>query len=394
MEQNILYISYDGLTDTLGQSQILPYVAGLSRKGYRFTILSVEKKERYEKYKETINKICKDNHIDWQFIFYTKNPPIISSVFDIQKLKKKAKYLHQKKQFVLVHSRSYMGSIVALYLKDNFKIKFIFDMRGFYPDERVDGKTWDLNRWHYQQVYQYFKKKETQFLSRADAVISLTHAGKKIMEHDWKVRIPINVIPCATDIELFKPVEIKQKKDLTIGYLGSLGTWYMLPEMLTLYKTILQKHPKSHFLILTPDRAEQVYSEAQKQNISTENIHVRFATREELPYLLSTFDIGLFFISPSFSKQASSPVKQGELMSMGIPVITNSGVGDTDEIITKYKSGVLIDSFTVEEYQVAVLKIEDMLLWDKAELRKGAIDYFSLEKGVDNYAKVYASLVR
>ncbi len=393
MSQNILYISYDGLTDTLGQSQILPYVAGLSKKGYRFTILSVEKRERYEIYKSTINKICKDNNIDWQFIFYTKNPPIISSVYDIQKMKRKAKLLHQEKQFLLVHSRSYMGSIVALYLKEKFNINFIFDMRGFYPDERVDGKTWDLSKWHYQQVYQYFKKKEKQFLTRADAVISLTHAGKNIMEQDWKVHLPINVIPCATDIELFKPIQVKQKTELTVGYLGSLGTWYMLPEMLALYQIVLQKYSKAHFLILTPDLPEQVYSEARKQNISTENIQVRFATREELPNLLSTFDIGLFFISPSFSKQASSPVKQGELMSMGIPVITNSGVGDTDEIINKYKSGVLIKEFTKSEYEKVVSEIPKMLLWDKAKLREGAIDYFSLQKGIENYAKIYASLL-
>ncbi len=393
MNKQILYISYDGLTDTLGQSQILPYVVGLSQKGYQFTILSVEKKERYEEHKETINKICKTNNIDWQFIFYTKNPPIVSSIFDIQKMKKEAKHLHQKKNFSIVHSRSYMGSIIALYLKEKFNIKFIFDMRGFYPDERVDGKTWNLSLWHYKQVYRYFKKKEKQFLSRADYVISLTYAGKKIMENDWNVRLPINVIPCATDIELFKPIKIKQKEVFTIGYLGSLGTWYMLPEMLTFYKHLLQKYPEANFLILTPDSAQQVYSEAEKQNISTENITVKSATRDELPSLLSTFDLGLFFIRPSFSKQASSPVKQGELMSMGIPVITNSGVGDTDEIIQKYKSGLLINEFTEEEYRKAVSAIDEMLLWDKTKLRKGAIDYFSLEKGIENYAKVYSNLL-
>jgi len=392
MNKNILYISYDGLTDTLGQSQILPYIIGLSKKFYRFTILSAEKRDKYEQNKGLISKICADNNIDWQPVFYTKNPPIISSILDIRKMIRKAFSLHTKKGFFAIHSRSYMGSLVALKLKQKFNVKFIFDMRGFYPDERVDGGTWNLNKWYYKQVYNYFKRKEKRFLFSADAIVSLTYAGKEILENTWKVNNNINVIPCATDTNLFKPLNIEKKQSLTIGYLGSLGTWYMLPEMLSLFKAIQKQYPKSRFIILTPDNSEQVYVEAERQNIPKESIDVRFAKRQELPSVLSTFDIGVFFIKPSFSKQASSPVKQGELMSMGIPVITNSGVGDTDDIINKYKSGILIKSFTQDEYEIAVNKISEMLEWDKAKIREGALEYFSLARGIKEYAKIYENL--
>ena len=42
--KRVLYISYDGLTDPLGQSQILPYLQHLAKESYQFTILSFEKK--------------------------------------------------------------------------------------------------------------------------------------------------------------------------------------------------------------------------------------------------------------------------------------------------------------------------------------------------------------
>lgn len=390
--KKILYISYDGLTDTLGQSQILPYVVGLSKKGYRFTMLTAEKKDKYDAQKSIIQKVCDENEMVWKPIFYTKNPPIVSSILDIQKMIQLAFKLHKETHFFAVHSRSYMGSMVAHALKQKFNIHFIFDMRGFYPDERVEGGTWDLKKWHYKKVYQYFKKKEKAFLKNADVIVSLTHAGKKIMEQDWAVETPIAVIPCATDIQLFTPVAFEKVKTLTIGYLGSLGTWYMLPEMLAFFKIILKTYPHAQFLILTPDNPNWVHQEAQKQNISRKQLEVRFAMRSELPELLSRFDIGLFFINPSFSKQASSPVKQGELMSMGIPVVTNSGVGDTDEIIKKYKSGILIDAFVEPEYQKAVAQFENMLGWSKTQIRAGAIDYFSLEKGIASYDEIYKSL--
>ena len=33
MSSRVLYISYDGMTDALGQSQVLPYLCGLAQRG-------------------------------------------------------------------------------------------------------------------------------------------------------------------------------------------------------------------------------------------------------------------------------------------------------------------------------------------------------------------------
>ena len=46
---NVMYISYDGLTDPLGRSQILPYLEKLAALGHLIHIVSLEKKERAEK---------------------------------------------------------------------------------------------------------------------------------------------------------------------------------------------------------------------------------------------------------------------------------------------------------------------------------------------------------
>ena len=40
---NTLFLSYDGMTDSLGQSQVLPYLVGLSKHNYHITIISFEK---------------------------------------------------------------------------------------------------------------------------------------------------------------------------------------------------------------------------------------------------------------------------------------------------------------------------------------------------------------
>ena len=40
--KTVIFVSYDGLTDALGQSQVLPYVIGLSQKGYAMHVVSFE----------------------------------------------------------------------------------------------------------------------------------------------------------------------------------------------------------------------------------------------------------------------------------------------------------------------------------------------------------------
>ena len=72
MKKQILYLSYDGMTDPLGQSQVLPYIIGLTKNGYEFTLISCEKKEKYLENKTIIENICLANNIDWQPLFYTK----------------------------------------------------------------------------------------------------------------------------------------------------------------------------------------------------------------------------------------------------------------------------------------------------------------------------------
>jgi hypothetical protein len=80
---HVLYITYDGLTDPLGQSQILPYLVGLSGRGHRITILSCEKRAAMDREGAAIRKLCKRSGLDWHPLPYHKSPPVLSSVLDL-----------------------------------------------------------------------------------------------------------------------------------------------------------------------------------------------------------------------------------------------------------------------------------------------------------------------
>ncbi|MBB6460746.1 glycosyltransferase [Flammeovirga kamogawensis] len=391
--KNTLYISYDGMTDPLGQSQVLPYLKGLSQNGYSITLISFEKEERKDK-KAYIQKIVKKIGIDWYPLNYTKNPPIVSTVIDVQRLKKLAFKLHQEKQFRLVHCRSYISALIGLEMKKKLGVKFLFDMRGFWADERVDGNIWKLSNPIFRLVYAYFKKKEKEFLRYSDINISLTNNGLQVI-NEWNKSKDFSktvVIPCCADTTLFT-IKNTTHKTFVLGYLGSIGTWYLLDEMLDFYLRLLRKQPNSIFHFLTKDDPNLILSKCKDKNIPLSNILIEESEREDIVQKTSTWDYSIFFIKPAFSKKSSSPTKQGELMSMGIPVICNSNVGDTDFVINKYNSGFLIDNFDISSFDEVIDEIlSSNSIFDKEKIREGAIEYFNLENGIKKYLAIYNNL--
>ncbi len=402
---SVLYISYDGMTDPLGQSQVIPYLQGLAAHGYSITILSAEKKQAYQNHASHIQAILDDAGIAWKTVFYTKKPPVLSTISDVFALRRAVRQLMKTTQFHLVHCRSYITPMAGLLVKRKQAAGLLFDMRGFWADERVDGGLWNLKNPVFNAVYRFFKQKEKHYLEMADATVALTHAAKAEMYRWVKVRFnpeSINVIPCCADFALFQIPDNRQRQlsrsalgytpeNLVFAYLGSLGTWYLIDEMMQFFAAVQQAYPQAKLLIITRDTPGV---QAENAGISPENIQYMAASRSEVPQLLSAVDIGISFIKPSYSKKSSSPTKQGEMLAMGIPMIVNSGVGDVDEIVLQTQSGAILYKMKPEAFNAVINKIPALLQLDRNEIRHAAAQILDLKTGIESYHKIYKQLCR
>jgi glycosyltransferase involved in cell wall biosynthesis len=405
----ILYISYDGMTDNLGQSQVLAYLYGLSKQGYKFHVLSFEKKERYLLKRAEIGKLCDDHGISWYPMNYKKNPPVLSSVIDLYFMQKKAEEIVKNNDIKIVHARGhYLTSIVAEKLKLRSGIKYIFDMRGFWADERVDGNLWNPNKFPFKNIYNFFKRKEKDFLTNADSIVTLTYKAKEIVE-GWQKEfslgtVPITVIPCSADLELFNyenltestiqdvRLELGIEKDsITFAYLGSIGTWYLLKEMMEFFSQALKNDKNLTFLFVTTDSKSSIIDCAKSFGVE-DKVKIVAATREKVTKYLSVADYSIFFISPSFSKQASSPVKHGECLGLGLPIICNRKIGDVDTITQNSSSGVLIDLSDIEN-EAKKIKFEKLTKERRQQIRKVAFDYYDLADATQKYYTIYKNLI-
>ena len=77
---DVLYLSYDGMTDALGRSQVIPYLAGLSKKGHRIHVISCEKRDSYAQDREEVKAIFAENQIGWNTMKYSTIPPLHTKV--------------------------------------------------------------------------------------------------------------------------------------------------------------------------------------------------------------------------------------------------------------------------------------------------------------------------
>ena len=402
----VLYITYDGLTDPLGRSQVLPYLTGLAELGHEITILSCEKPERMLRDGAQIRKLCADAGLGWVPLKYHKKPPILSSAVDAAALQRAAIRLHRDRPFDIVHCRSYIPARAGLSLKRRFGAKFLFDMRGFWPDEKVEGNNWNLANPLYLAVYRYFKRLESRLLRGADHIVSLTAAGKAQLL--TRPELPgaadrITVIPCCVDFDHFPlatPASRRMARERlgiaaaepVLLYLGSLGSWYMRDEMLDFFRIYSSRHSAARFLFVTPDDPQPIRDAAATHGVDPDRLTILSASRDEVPELMAAADVGIFFIKPVFSKTASSPTKMGEMLAIGLPLVANSGVGDVEPMIGDIGCGIAISAFTPESYADAIARIET-LGGSPKDRRERALPWFDVKLGIDRYDRVYRELL-
>ncbi len=396
---NILYITNDGLTDPLGRSQIIPYLQGLSGD-YNIHILACEKEDAFQKNKFTIDEILNKSGIKWHVVKYRNKPPIISSWLMQKEVKSTARQIIKKEKINIIHCRSYPAAITGMALSAKFKIPFVFDMRGFWADERVDRHMWNVKNPVYRFLYKYFKSKEKQLLKKSEHIITLTHKAKDILISDFNVSPhKITVIPCAADLDFFKKQakevreEYRQKLGLKpdnrlLMYMGSTGSCYLTDEMLQFYKYCKTKMPEFRMAFFSPEHShEYIKNVADALGLDKNEVICKFISRDELPSYLSAVDYSVMFFETSFSIQGSSPTKHGELLGMQIPVITNTNVGDLESIVIEKDTGIAVKDFSETEFEKALAYITTTN-FNPQDFETVANKYYSLEKAVEMLKRV------
>lgn len=404
MDVRVLYLSYDGILEPLGQSQVLPYLRGLEAAGIQISLVSFEKPDLVRKAGGAITTLQQDlavRNIDWSMLIYHKSPTVLATLYDICRGIILGSRLIHRRNLNVVHARSYVAALMAWWLTRQTGAKFVFDMRGFWADERVEGGLWSQGG----LLYRTAKRWETRLLRAADAIITLTWSAKAEIERFpiFDHRPPaITVIPTCVDLTRFqvrpKSTHLLQELGLegrfVLMYSGALGTWYLLDEMVQFYRAVAQRVSGAHFVLLTGADRERIHRSLEAQGLTPAEVTVRSIPYGEMPEWLSLADAAVLFRRPSYSLKGVSPTKVGEFIACGVPVVLNAGIGDSDGIVGGHRVGVLVFRLEPGEYSRAAEALLDLLGDPMLRARCRAVaEEFALERGISRYAETYAALV-
>lgn len=389
-ENSILYVSYDGILEPLGRSQVLAYLEGLSNRN-KIYLISFEKKADLNNPSliKTIKDICLVNNIEWKPFTYHKRLTFIATIFDILVGTLFSTFLTIKHSINIIHIRSYIPGLMVLISMILLKKKLIFDMRGFWADEKADRSGWRRQG----RTYKFFKTFERFLIEHSDHIVCLTKESKMILLNSYSVNKDlVSVIPTCVDQSIFYPKK-KKNKDITVfGHLGSVDTAYDIDPVLEFIK-IISSSLDVRIDFFNKGNHSFIKERCSVLGLKSNLFSIKDVDRTDLSDHLSQIDIGCFYAKENFSIKASMPTKIGEFLSCGKPILCNGFNNDVKDLIEVNKVGLLydLDNSDIEMINLSLMKLlEDPDLSKRCELLASSL--FSLDRGIELYKQIYRSV--
>ena len=393
----IIYITYDGVMEPIGESQVISYLEGITNF-YKINLISFEKdSDLKNKIKlENFNFRLKNYDILWSKKKYHKFPKIISTIYNILIGLIVTSYFVIIKKIKLIHIRSYISGLMVFFLKNFFDFKLIFDIRGFLPEEKVDRMGWNKN----DIKYLFFKKLEKKLINDSDAIVCLTYQSVDILRTLFPT-IPLNkfvVIPTCVDVNKFKNLKTNfiknQEAEIVFGYIGTIDKAYDIHMVINLFSKFLKYNNKIIIKIFCKDSNDYLDKIFKSNNILKKNYTIQYVERNFLPNELNEIDVGIFNLKENYSIKASFPTRIAEYLSCGIPILCNDFNQDITDLIQFNKVGLIID-FNNRDYHKTYMDIYKLLSDKKINIRcrKLAERQLSLQKGVQSYLQLYNKLL-
>ena len=308
-----LYVTYDGLLDPLGYSQILAYQKYIASKGWQLTIISYEKADRSSKDIYTLREELSLLGIKW-----------INLRFEFGKLKYISrllkgvlliKYLTLINNYQLIHVRGIQAATLASL---SFASKpFIYDIRAF-VGEWIDCGRLTKN----SLIARYFIWLENRLIINSKGIVVLDHSGHLYLKEKYQINMDkVFIIPTCTDVSKYLINNSnKDSKDKLVRFVFLGGARYPYrPDLaLMLVKQFLDLSLDCYIDFIN-DRDQGLINEyIRKLKFPTERVNILKLKPIDVPLKLSEYDSGLVFNSTGVWRKMSCPTKLGEYLARSL----------------------------------------------------------------------------
>jgi glycosyltransferase involved in cell wall biosynthesis len=282
----------------------------------------------------------------------------------------------------LLMPRSLMPALAVLCMGPIRELSIAFDADGFAADERADFQG--LSRTGL--TYRILKWIERRMVRLADSVMVRTARAADILRADALVAAEkFHVVtngrdPCAYDGD--RPW--RPDNSLRLCYAGSIGAQYLPDQMLELSRAIRDAIPETTLDLFTGDTQNALDALERAGLAGAKWIALRQVPPEAIPPELKLCDLALALRQKCYSTQGVAPIKIGEYLMAGLPIIGTAGVGEVDPLI---EAGIMFPF----EGDVAAARdwVIENFLPHKGELayksRKVGRDLFGIDRSIRSY---------
>jgi glycosyltransferase involved in cell wall biosynthesis len=231
--------------------------------------------------------------------------------------------------------------------------------------------------------------------ANTDKIVAVSHSIKTVLEKIGYPKDHVKVIHNGTPKEKYQNVDEgiieKLKKNYGIdGAVPVIGSASRLKNHIQLISALDYLDRKVKLLLVGMEKNKEFSDIINKYRIPHEVHFTGPVSNSEALAYLSLFDIN---VQPSTNEGISQSIL--EAMAMGIPVIATNASGNP-ELIKDGENGRLFEDGDIEGLAELIAQLLDnpelRTKYSKAGL-KTAFEEFSIEKTVDNYEKLYKSLL-
>lgn len=325
----LLFITWDGPQTSYLTGLFLPILDGLARSGYSPHILQFTWGAD-EKIADT-KKICFSRGIPYRAVRVRRAFGSAGSFFTAVIGSRAIWRAVRDWKINILMPRSLMPAIAVICMGHIRDLQIVFDADGFAADERADFLGLSRN----SITFRVLKWAERYMVKSADSVMVRTSKAVDLFCANLGVSPEkFFVVTNGRESHLYDGVRpFRPDNSLRLCYVGSIGAQYLPDLMLTLSHKLYASLSSITLDIFTGDVHDAKLALARADFLDTGWIKVSQLELSDVPSALKSCDLAFALRKQCFSSQGVAPIKIGEYLMAGLPIIGTAGIGDVEPLI-------------------------------------------------------------
>lgn len=405
MPRRILWITFDGLLQPLGHSQIVRVATALARAGHGYDLASLERSSdlaRRDRVEELRAHLA-DHGIRWHHARFEEGGGGRAIAVNCARLLAIASEAIGRHRHALVHARAIHGGLIARALRARHGTPYLFDARSYWVDEQVE----EGRRFRGRAAYLTAKRVERAIFERAAGIVTLTELQADDVRTGALGRAgerPIMCIPTCADYHEFhpcapgapRPPELAEVPDAAriFGIVGALNRSYYAEETIDVARRVLARDPRFRLVVLSA-QIEEYRSLLAARGIDRSRAHVLTVPHGAMPAVVPHLEWGALLLRTNFAKRASVPTKLAEFFAAGVRPLHHGCNEEVAGWVARAGSGLVLDDVAEASRERAASAIvrepASRAVLEAARARTEP--HFSLESGVTRYDRIVRSVL-